>query len=102
MPEETQGYKLNQPKQSLTEYQNMGMSISLLNFTLKYVYPSHSAIIPTSIQPSRASRNVAEETAFRMDLMVLMVYLRCWVAATSRGRGHDPELLHMGTTKSIE
>lgn len=24
MPEETQGYKLSQPKQSLAEYQNMG------------------------------------------------------------------------------
>ncbi|GAW14416.1 hypothetical protein ANO14919_038180 [Xylariales sp. No.14919] len=24
LPEETQGYKLSQPKQSLTEYQNMG------------------------------------------------------------------------------
>lgn len=27
MPEETQGYKLSQPKQSLTEYHNMGMCI---------------------------------------------------------------------------
>lgn len=26
MPEETQGYKLSQPKQSLAEYQQMGMS----------------------------------------------------------------------------
>ena len=25
MPEETQGYKLSQPKQSLAEYKNMGM-----------------------------------------------------------------------------
>lgn len=25
MPEETQGYKLSQPKQSLAEYQQMGM-----------------------------------------------------------------------------
>lgn len=25
MPEETAGYKLNQPKQSLAEYQQMGM-----------------------------------------------------------------------------
>jgi Rho GDP-dissociation inhibitor len=24
LPEETQGYKLSQPKQSLAEYQNMG------------------------------------------------------------------------------
>ena len=28
MPEETQGYKLSQPKQSLAEYQQMGMSIN--------------------------------------------------------------------------
>lgn len=27
MPEETQGYKLSQPKQSIAEYQQMGMSI---------------------------------------------------------------------------
>lgn len=27
MPEETQGYKLSQPKQSLAEYQKMGMSV---------------------------------------------------------------------------
>lgn len=26
MPEETQGYKLTQPKQTLEEYNNMGMS----------------------------------------------------------------------------
>lgn len=31
MPEETQGYKLSQPKQSLAEYQQMGTSISTLN-----------------------------------------------------------------------
>lgn len=29
MPEETQGYKLSQPKQSIAEYQQMGMSIHL-------------------------------------------------------------------------
>lgn len=28
MPEETQGYKLSQPKQSLAEYQQMGTSIN--------------------------------------------------------------------------
>lgn len=28
MPEETQGYKLSQPKQSIAEYQQMGMSIN--------------------------------------------------------------------------
>lgn len=28
MPEETQGYKLSQPKQSLAEYQQMGMSMN--------------------------------------------------------------------------
>lgn len=27
MPEETQGYKLSQPKQSMAEYQQMGESI---------------------------------------------------------------------------
>ena len=34
MPEETQGYKLSQPKQSLAEYQNMGVYsyISLFPF----------------------------------------------------------------------
>lgn len=30
MPEETQGYKLSQPKQSLAEYQQMGMSMHLI------------------------------------------------------------------------
>lgn len=30
MPEETQGYKLSQPKQSLAEYQNMGACSCLL------------------------------------------------------------------------
>lgn len=30
MPEETQGYKLSQPKQSLAEYQQMGMSMNMV------------------------------------------------------------------------
>lgn len=30
MPEETQGYKLSQPKQSIAEYQQMGMYLCLL------------------------------------------------------------------------
>lgn len=30
MPEETQGYKLSQPKQSLAEYQKMGMCSTVL------------------------------------------------------------------------
>lgn len=29
MPEETQGYKLSQPKQSLAEYQKMGKSLTV-------------------------------------------------------------------------
>lgn len=31
MPEETQGYKLSQPKQSLAEYQQMGTLMCLFN-----------------------------------------------------------------------
>ena len=40
MPEETQGYKLSQPKQSLAEYQNMGVYtyISLFPFWLFDIY----------------------------------------------------------------
>lgn len=33
LPEETQGYKLSQPKQSLAEYQNMGMYKGFFFFT---------------------------------------------------------------------
>ena len=43
MPEETQGYKLTQPKQSLAEYNNMGTSTSS--------HPS-SASPPTTTLPS--------------------------------------------------
>lgn len=39
MPEETQGYKLSQPKQSLAEYQQMGMSIN--TFKTPYAQRRH-------------------------------------------------------------
>ena len=36
MPENTSGYKISQPKQSLATYQNMGKSRSFLSVFLKY------------------------------------------------------------------
>lgn len=42
MPEETQGYKLSQPKQSLAEYQQMGTCILLqASRYAQYIPPSH-------------------------------------------------------------
>jgi hypothetical protein len=44
MPEETQGYKLSQPKQSLAEYQQMGMCISFKLRDMRSTY--HQAMTP--------------------------------------------------------
>ncbi|KAH8196727.1 hypothetical protein TruAng_009119 [Truncatella angustata] len=44
LPEETQGYKLSQPKQSLAEYQNMGSTVHL---SLAYEEVSHQYAVET-------------------------------------------------------
>jgi len=37
MPENTSGYKISQPKQSLADYQKMGMSTNVTLFSTHYV-----------------------------------------------------------------
>lgn len=67
MPEETQGYKLSQPKQSLAEYQQMGMSIN----TFQTLLPakgtrsmgSTSASLQTSVPSMAAFRTPSQRAS---------------------------------------
>lgn len=67
MPEETQGYKLSQPKQSIAEYQQMGMSIN----TFQNLLPakgsrsmgSTSSSLQTSVHSMAASRTPSKRAS---------------------------------------
>lgn len=67
MPEETQGYKLSQPKQSLAEYQQMGMSIN----TSQNLLPTKgtrsmgntSASLQTSVPSMATSRTPSQQAS---------------------------------------
>lgn len=57
MPEETQGYKLSQPKQSLAEYQSMGMCTCSNFLPLGVVRTWTGAPHPTKQFPSNTMRS---------------------------------------------
>lgn len=67
MPEETQGYKLSQPKQSLAEYQQMGMSINTFqNLLLSQGTRSmaqHMSLSASEFEPSMAASKIPWQRA---------------------------------------
>lgn len=73
MPEETQGYKLSQPKQTLAEYQQMGAFISTFTFlaitsdlrAFRHIVPFSITIPPSFII---AAQQMPGHAATRQEL----------------------------------
>jgi len=67
MPEETQGYKLSQPKQSMAEYQQMGEST-----------PLTSPLLPTTLQHTAMASYVFEQKHFPSALIFKSQASKCF------------------------
>lgn len=87
MPEETQGYKLSQPKQSLAEYQQMGMSINTaqtLNPQRRHARWTARKPLQTSVSSMAASHTLSQQAS--------ALYHAIWPGSQHPTRQLNPQL----------
>ena len=105
LPEETQGYKLSQPKQSLAEYAQMGMSTLYISVVLdERVYHFHVPVRSGMVTIGTYSTDRLPCYS-KLDYTAsapLEVYMLCSEATTQSGsaRGHIQRTQTFGDSSS--